>query len=77
MVVIFDVYSVIITNMCIVSPSQAPGRILSCQLNSVKSTSAHQRGSSGVAYKGKESALQSSPSGPLCPHAKLEETGEE
>ena len=41
--------------MCIVSPSQASGKILSCQLTSVKSTSTHQRGSSGGTYKEKES----------------------
>lgn len=46
----------IITNMCIVSPSQAPGRTLSCQLTSVKSISTHQRGSRGGTYKEKESA---------------------
>lgn len=56
MLVIIDVYSMIITNMCIVSPSQAPERILSCQLTSVKSTSAHQRGSSHGTYKEKKLA---------------------
>lgn len=50
MLVIIDVYSMIITNMCIISPP-APKRILSCQLTSVKSTSAHQRGSSGGTYE--------------------------
>lgn len=62
MFVIIYVYSMIITNMCIISPSQAPGRILSCQLTSVKSTSIHQRGSSSGTYKKKGSTLQFSPS---------------
>lgn len=53
MLVIIDIYSTIITNMCIISPSQASGKILSCQLTSVKSTSIHQRGFNSGTYKKK------------------------
>lgn len=70
MLVIIDVYSMIITNMCIISPS-APERILSCQLTSVKSTSTHQRGSSGGTYKEKESDPSALSQESLLPSCKI------